>query len=154
MKDVSIERITEITPEIVDATRRLAEQLESPSQVTISEKYLQTIIDNPSAYWLMARRNNDAKYIGMAVLYMLHYPTNIRTSLENIVVDGYFRRQGIGTALCEEAKRISLEKGANSIRIAASKTNIPSNAMIEKAGFSTDYTMDHYEHWLVRGPRF
>ena len=99
MKDVSIERITEITPEIVNATRRLAEQLESPSQVTISEKYLQTIIDNPSAYWLMARRNDDAKYIGMAVLYMLHYPTNIRTSLENIVVDGYFRRQGIGTAL-------------------------------------------------------
>ncbi|MHB1864705.1 MAG: GNAT family N-acetyltransferase [Candidatus Saccharimonadales bacterium] len=154
MSEFGVERITEITAEVFEAANRLAPQLESPSQVNITEAYLQRIVDNPEYHWLMARRTDDSRLIGMACLIMLPFPTNIRTTLENVVVDKDTRQQGVGTALCEEAKRIALEQGANGIRAAAAKTNVASKSMLEKAGFPVDDVMDHYELWLKRGARF
>ncbi len=154
MSDFSIERIKEITPEVFEAANRLALQLESPSQVTITEDYLHRIVSNPEAHWLMARRTEDARFVGMAVLYILPLPTNVRTSLENIVVDEDARERGVGIALCEEAKRIALYEGANGIRAAAAKINIASQRMLESAGLPVDEVTKHYELWLRRGTRF
>jgi len=154
MTDITIERVTEVTPEVYEAATRLTPQLESPSQVTITEEYLQRIVSNPNLHWLMARRNDDSKLIGMACLYMLPFPTNIRTSLENVVVDKGSREKGVGTALCMEAKRIAEEQGANGIRAAAAISNTASRKMLEKAGFPPDDVMAHYELWLRRGARF
>jgi GNAT superfamily N-acetyltransferase len=154
MSEFSIERVTEITPEVYEAATRLAPQLGSPSQVTISEEYLQRMVDNPDYFWLMARRSEDARLIGMASLVLLPFPTNIRTALENVVVDENARLHGVGTALCEEAKKIASEQGANALRVAAVKTNDVSKRMLAKAGFPADDVVDHFELWLHRGPRF
>ena len=131
-----------------EATNRLSLQLKSPGQVTITDEYLQWIVANPDYHWLMARRIEDSRLIGMACLIMLPFPTNIRTTLENIVVDRASRQKGVGTSLCEEAKKIALLQGANSIRVAAAKSNIASKKMLEKAGFPSDDVIQHYELWL------
>ena len=154
MGELSIERVTDITPEVIEAATRLSEQLGSSDQVTISEDYLQRIVDNPDYFWLVARRHEDARIIGMASLVMVPFPTNIRTTLENIVVDKEARLKGVGTALCDVAKIIAFQNGANSVRAAAKKTNEASKGMLRKAGFPVDDVVDHFELWLYKGPRF
>jgi ribosomal protein S18 acetylase RimI-like enzyme len=150
MSEVAIERVTEITPEVFDAVNRLAPQLHSPSQVTITEEYLQRGLANPNYFWLMARRSANPRFIGMASLVMLPFPTNVRTTLENIVVDEESRGLGVGTLLCEEAKRIAFEQGANSIRAAIANTNSASRKMLENAGFPLDTVCEHFELWFEK----
>lgn len=154
MSNVLVERVTEITPEVLEAATRLTPQLESSNQVTIDEVYLQRIVDNPDNYWLMARRESDAKLIGMASLVIMPMPTNIRSSLENVVVDESARGEGAGTSLCEAAKSIADGQNVNTLRAAASKTNKASLRMLEKAGFTIDDSMHYQELSIHRGPRF
>lgn len=154
MSEVTIERITEVTPEILEAAQTLAPQLGSANQVTITADYLKRIVNNPDYYWLMARRTSDARLIGMASLVILPFPTNIRTTLENIVVDESARGNGTGTALCEEAIRIADGEKVNAIRTSIAKTNIPSQHMVEGVEFPIDEVIQHYEKELYRGPRF
>jgi len=151
---ITIERITEITSEVLEAATMLAPQLGSANQVTITEDYLQRIVRNPDNYWLMARRASDSKFIGMASLIIMPMPTNIRSSLENVVVDEAARGMGAGTALCQQALQIADEEGVNTLRAAASKTNTASLRMLEKAGFHVEDTMHYFELSIHRGPRF
>lgn len=154
MSNILIERVTEISPEIMEAATRLAPQLGSSNQVTIDEAYLKRIVENPDNYWIMARRESDAKLIGMASLVIMPMPTNIRSSLENVVVDESARGEGAGTALCEAAKSIADGQNVNTLRAAASKTNGASLRMLEKAGFSIEDSMHYLELSIHRGPRF
>lgn len=149
-----VERITEVTPEVLDAAQKLASQLGSSNQVTITAGYLRRIVRNPDHHWLMARRFSDNKLIGMASLIIMPIPTNVRSSLENLVVDESARGQGVGTILCAEAKRIADKQGVNALRAAAAKTNAASKRLLEKAGFTLENSLDYYQQSIHRGPRF
>jgi len=135
MSEVTIERVTIISDEVVVAAQLLAPQLESSNQVNIPSEYLERIISNPDSVWLMAGREADAKLIGMASLVIMPMPTNIRASLENVVVDSEARGIGAGTALCMAAKEIANEQNVNTLRAAASKNNVESQRMLRKVGF-------------------
>jgi hypothetical protein len=60
MSNFSIERITSIDDHVAEAAQRLSSQLGSSNQVSLSDKYLESILENPDSYWLMARREADA----------------------------------------------------------------------------------------------
>ncbi len=154
MSEFSIERITELTPEVLKAISKLAPQLESPSQVTLNKEYLERLVANPDCHLLMARRNQDSNLVGMAILYILPFATNIRTTLENIIVDRDAGIENVDVALCVRAQEIAKEQGANGIRTQAYRGKQSEKAMMKKAGIPTDNAMDHYERWLSRGPRF
>ena len=152
--EVTIERVTTISDEIVVAAQLLAPQLESSNQVSITSDHLERIISNPDNIWLMARRIADAKLIGMASLVIMPMPTNIRASLENVVVDSEARGVGAGIALCLAAKDIANEQNVNTLRAAASKNNTASQEMLRKAGFKVETSMDYFELSIAKGPRF
>lgn len=154
MAAVTIERVTEISEEIIDAAQLLAPQLESSNQVNITPEFLERIIDNPDNVWLMARRTADAKLIGMASLVIMPMPTNIRASLENVVVDSEARGIGAGTALCLAAKDIANEQGVNTLRAAASINNAASQKMLQKTGFELEQSLNYFELSIAKGPRF
>jgi ribosomal protein S18 acetylase RimI-like enzyme len=154
MSQVTIERVTEISEEVFEAACLLAPQLESPNQVGITTEYLERIISNPDNVWLMARRAADVKLIGMASLVVMPMPTNVRASLENVVVDSNARGIGAGTALCLAAKDIAYEQNVNTLRAAASKNNAVSQKMLKKTGFDVETSMDYFELSIIKGPRF
>jgi ribosomal protein S18 acetylase RimI-like enzyme len=152
MSDVSIERITYVDEAVMEAASRLSLQLDSSNQVTITEDYLETIILNPDSFWLMAKRN--ARFVGMASLFIMRMPTNVRSFLENVVVDEDSRGKGIGLALCSEAFAIADSQGANTLRTQAGTHNAASRAMLQKAGFKIEDYLDYYEINIHDGPRF
>lgn len=154
MSEVTIERVTTISNEILVAAQLLTPQLESPNQVSITSGYLERIISNPDNIWLMARRVADAKLIGMASLVIMPMPTNIRASLENVIVDSEARGIGAGTALCLAAKDIANEQNVNTLRAAAYENNTVSQEMLRKAGFKIETSMDYFELSIAKGPRF
>ena len=145
MNEVTIERITIISDEVIAAAQLLTPQLESTNQVNVTPDYLERIISNPDNFWLMARRDIDAKIIGMASLVIMAMPTNIRASLENVVVDRDSRRTGAGTALCSAAKIIANQQGVNTLRAAASKNNSASLRMLLREGFNIETSMNYFE---------
>jgi len=153
MTNISIERITSVDDEVLEATKRMVPQLGSSSQVEVTEAYLEGITANPDNYWLMARRAADARLIGMASLIIMRVPTNVRASLENLAVDEHARGLGVGVALCLEAKEISDGEGANTLRAMVLQQNGPSKAMLERAGFQPAKSLDYYELNIHEGPR-
>lgn len=154
MSELTIERVITISDEVVVAAQLLAPQLDSSNQVTITPDYLERIISNKDNFWLMARRAADARLIGMASLIIMPMPTNVRASLENVIVDSEARGTGAGTALCLAAKSIANEQHVNTLRAAASKNNAASLKMLQKAGFEVETNMDYFELCIVKGPRF
>jgi ribosomal protein S18 acetylase RimI-like enzyme len=154
MTEITIERITAISDEVVAAAQLLTPQLESSNQVAITAQYLERVIGNPDNIWLMARQAKDARLIGMASLVIMATPTNVRASLENVVVDSEVRGIGAGVALCMAAKVIADEQNVNTLRAAASKNNAASQRMLQKAGFDIETSMDYFELSIAKGPRF
>lgn len=154
MREFSIERITSINDSVLEAAERLTSQLGSSNQVMISKEYLESITDNPDNYWLMARRESDARFIGMASLFIMRLPTNVRSFLENVVVDEDSRGQGIGLALSRRAFEIADSQDVNTLRAQAGTQNEISRSMLQKAGFKIEDYLDYYELDIHDGPRF
>jgi len=154
MSNFSIERITSIDDHVAEAAQRLSSQLGSSNQVSLSDKYLESILENPDSYWLMARREADPRFIGMASLFIMRMPTNVRAFLENVAVDENSRGQGVGLALSATAIEIANSHNVNTLRSQAGTTNEVSQAMLTKAGFTKAEYLDYFECDIADGPRF
>lgn len=154
MSEFYIERVENIDDSVVNAAARLSKQLESSNQVTVTKEYLEKIILNPDNYWLMARRQLDAEYIGMASLFIMRTPTNVRAFLENVVVDENTREQGVGLAMSRKAFEIADAEKVNTLRAQAGVQNIASRNMLERAGFKIQDYLNYYELTIHDGPRF
>ncbi len=154
MNDFSIERITKIDDEVTEAAKRLASQLNSPNQGTITPKYLERVVSNPDLHLLMARNEDDARLVGMASLFIMAVPTNIRSSLENVVVDESARGRGIGHALHRRAFEIANEEGVNTLRTATWNQNVASKEMLAELGLEVETDLTYYEWDIQQGPRF
>ncbi len=154
MSDFSIERITKVNDEVVEAAERLALQLDSSNQGTITPTYLERVVANPDHYWLMARNEKDARLVGMASLFIMAVPTNVRSSLENVVVDESARGRGIGQALHLRAREIANEQGVNTLRTATWNQNTASKEMLKDLGLDIETDLTYYEWDIQQGPRF
>lgn len=154
MTEIIIERISEVNGEVLEAAQRLAPLLDSSNQVNLSVEYLEQVVNSPDSYWLTARKAKDTRIIGLANLIILPVLTNVRSSLECVVVDEGARGVGVGTALCAEAKKIADERGVNTLRAAASRTNTASQTMLRKFGFIVETSMDYFEYSIQKGSRF
>jgi GNAT superfamily N-acetyltransferase len=102
----------------------------------------------------MARRESDARFIGMASLFIMRLPTNVRSFLENVVVDEDSRGQGVGIALLSRAFEIADSQNVNTLRAQAGTHNKVSRSMLQKAGFKIEDYLDYFELDIHDGPRF
>ncbi len=154
----TIERISTVTPEVVEAAERLRIRLNSSNQISLTgdeyAEYLKQGLKNPDYYWLMARRTSDSKLIGMASLLIMRLPTNVRTSVENLAVDEEAGSMGIGKALYLEAEKIADANGANTMRCAAFADNGAGTGLAESVGYVLETSLNYYEKAIHEGPRF
>ncbi|MEO6987396.1 MAG: GNAT family N-acetyltransferase [Aquihabitans sp.] len=130
---VTVSIATEVTDELVDAFVRLTPQL-SRSSPAPSRDVLAEIVESPATYLLMAR-GDDGTLVGSLTLVLFRIPTGLRAWIEDVVVDGEARGQGVGEALNRFAIDVAAERGARSVDLTSRPSREAANRLYRRLGF-------------------
>ena len=131
---VVIERITDVSDEVVNAVARLVPQL-SRSAATPTREELRSIAGSPDAALLVARDETTNAITGSLTLVLVRIPTGMRAWIEDVVVDESARGRGIGEALTREAIRIAERAGARSVDLTSHPSREAANRLYRRLGF-------------------
>jgi ribosomal protein S18 acetylase RimI-like enzyme len=129
---VQIEVLSEITDEITEAFGRLLPQLSS-SAAALDRAALQTVVTAPSSTVLVARW--DGRIAGALTLVMFPIPTGLQAIIEDVVVDGTARGQGIGEKLTRAALRLAEQAGARRVDLTSRPSREAAGRLYERVGF-------------------
>ena len=129
---VTIEIAESVTPELVEAFVRLIPQLSSSSPPPSAET-LQAIIDSPVADLLVARL--DGRIVGSLTLVLFQIPTTVRAIIEDVVVDGDARGQGVGEALSLFAVERARARGVTKVDLTSRPSREAANRLYQRLGF-------------------
>ena len=129
---VTVEVLTEVTDEVVEAFAHLVPQL-SATTVPPDRAALEAIVSSPAATLLIARA--DGQIVGTLALVMFPIPTGLRAWIEDVVVDESARGRGIGEALSLEALRLARAAGARTVDLTSRPSRAAAGRLYEKVGF-------------------
>lgn len=131
---VTVEVATEVTPELVEAFRRLTPQLSSSSPAP-SEGDLAGVVGSATTALLMAR-SETGELCGTLTLCAFRIPTGVRAWIEDVVVDQGARGQGVGDALTAAALAEARRRGARTVDLTSRPSREAANRLYERAGFT------------------
>ena len=129
---VQIEVLSEITDEVTEAFGRLLPQL-STSAAALDQAALQTVVAAASSTVLVARW--EGRIAGALTLVMFPIPTGLQAIIEDVVVDGAARGQGIGELLTREALRLAQQAGARRVDLTSRPSRQAAGRLYERVGF-------------------
>ena len=129
---VVVEKVSEVTDEIVDAFRLLIPQLSS-SNPPPSAGELRDIIESPGSTLFVARV--DGRIVGSLTLVTFRIPTGLRAWIEDVVVDESSRGHGAGEALNKSALDDALSRGAVTVDLTSRPSREAANRLYSKLGF-------------------
>jgi ribosomal protein S18 acetylase RimI-like enzyme len=132
MASIEIEEMLSITPVVTHAVAELVRQLSSSAKVP-SKNELEQIVHSPATVVLAARTSE--KIVGMLTLVIFRIPTGVRGIIEDVVVDEFYRGQGIAEALTREALARSEAAGARTVDLTSRPTREAANSLYQKLGF-------------------
>ena len=130
---VNVELITEVTAELQAAMKRLVPQLTVRKPPTEAE--LLALVHSEGSSLVVAR-GDDRAIVGMACVSVYRVPTGIRAIIEDVVVDGEARGQGIGEALTRQCLNIARLKGAAAVTLTSNPARDAANRLYLRMGFS------------------
>lgn len=96
-------------------------------------KELDQIIASGNCKLLVAMDNN--KVVGSLTVVLFTIPMGRRARIEDLVVDGPARGQGIGKSLVRQAIAIAREQGADGINLTSGPKRRDANRLYRKMGF-------------------
>ena len=136
---MTVEIVTESSPEIVEAMERLIPQL-SRSAAPLTPEQCEEFIAQEGVYLFVfrpANRAEDGTYpiLGMLTLATFSIPTGLRAWVEDVVVDSQARGQGAGRALVEAAVAHAGELGARTVDLTSRPSREAANRLYRRAGF-------------------
>ena len=130
---VTVEVVTEVTAELVEAFGRLVPQLSSSSPPP-SVAELAEMVGSPSTTLFVAR-SEDGTIAGTLTLCTFRIPTGVRAWIEDVVVDDAARGQGVGKVLTlaavDEARRL----GARTVDLTSRPSREAANRLYRGLGF-------------------
>ncbi|MGW0637386.1 GNAT family N-acetyltransferase [Nocardia salmonicida] len=129
---LTVDTLTEVDDEIVDAVDRLLSQL-SPTATRLDRDALVRLVSAESTTVLFARSGD--RIVGMLSLVMFPIPSGLRARVEDVVVDDSARGQGIGAILIEEAKSRAAGAGARTLDLTSRASRSAANRLYERLGF-------------------
>ncbi|NPV86879.1 MAG: GNAT family N-acetyltransferase [Anaerolineae bacterium] len=144
MNASSVETVTEITDDLVEAFRLLMPQL-SPNTAPPNKAELTAILHSGCTTLLVAR-DCQGKIIGTLALAIFRTPTGIHSWIEDVVVDEAARGQGIGKALTQSAITLAKEKGAKSVNLTSHPRRQAANRLYQRMGFQQRETNVYILH--------
>ena len=128
-----IELVTEADNELYEAFQRLVPQLTNNNPPPSLSQLHDLVRDTSST--LMVARNDQNQLVGALTLAVYHVPTGIRSIIEDVIVDGSARGQGIGEALMRRAIELAKEKGAGNISLTSNPLRESANRLYLRVGF-------------------
>ncbi len=132
---IEVSEATAVDDDLVAAFARLIPQLSS-SNPPPAAAALQTIVDAPDTYLLVARdADNDGFVVGSLTLVTFWIPTGLRAWIEDVVVDGDVRRSGAGRALTLAALDKARQLGVTTVDLTSRPSRESANAMYVNLGF-------------------
>jgi ribosomal protein S18 acetylase RimI-like enzyme len=137
---MTVERVTEVTDELVAAFERLIPQLSSsnppPTPAEINE-----MVMSPATVLLIARDpNRRNEIIGALTLALFRIPTGLRAWIEDVIVDTSCRGRGIGEGLCMAAIEHAREAGATTVDLTSRPSREAANRLYQRIGFEQRVT--------------
>jgi len=134
------------TPELLAALNELLPQLSSSARpVTMDE--LGEMIASDASRVLVAE--HEGAIVGSLTLVVFRIPTGVRAWIEDVVVDGNVRGQGVGDRLNRFALEVAYAAGAKTVDLTSRPTRVAANALYQKLGFVARDT-NIYRHDQLR----
>lgn len=130
---MQIEIITEATEELFEAFQRFVPQLTNNNPPP-SLNDLSALVRDAASTLMIARDENEL-IVGALTLAVYRVPTGIRSVIEDVIVDGSARGQGIGEALMRRAIELAREKGAGNISLTSNPMREAANKLYVRVGF-------------------
>lgn len=129
---MSVEEITEVTDELVEAIDSLIPQLSSSSKPLTREE-VEQFVGQESVYLFAYRAKG--RILGMLTLATFIIPTGHRGIIEDVVVDADARGTGAGSDLVEAALQKGRDLGLRNIDLTSRPTREAANRLYRRCGF-------------------
>lgn len=128
-----IEKATEASEELTAAMARLVPQLSS-SNPAPTRGQLAEMVGSPATTLLVARDERGA-IVGSLTLALFRIPTGLRAWIEDVIVDGSQRGQGLGEALTRHALQVAKDAGATTVDLTSRPSREAANRLYQRVGF-------------------
>ena len=128
----TVEIAQHVDDELVDAFAYLIPQLSSSNQPP-SREHLAEMVQSPATLVLIARV--DGRIAGSLTLAMFRIPTGLRAWIEDVVVDGEARGNGVGEALNLRAIEEARKRGAVTVDLTSRPSREAANRLYQRLGF-------------------
>jgi ribosomal protein S18 acetylase RimI-like enzyme len=132
--DIIIEQVKQFSSEIADAIRKFAPQFGQNYQL-FTDDSLKEMVNSPQCYIFIARYQPTKQIAGMIMenVYRTFY---IRKAyVEELFVDGDFRKMGIGTKLMQKVVENAKKNNAAYVDFTSKPDRIEGNSLYAKLGF-------------------
>jgi len=130
---MTIEIVTSVTPELVEAFATLLPQ-QSPGARHPTADQLTAVVERPGNTVLVARDEHGV-IVGTLTLMILLTPGATFGFVEDVVVDAAARGRGIGEALVRECLRLAGEQGARRIELHSGNHRQAAIRLYQRVGF-------------------
>jgi len=120
-----------VDDELVAAFASLIPQLSSSSPPTAEQ--LAEIVASPDSVLYLARL--DGRIVGSLTLAFYRIPTGLKAWIEDVVVDGSARGQGVGEALNTAAIDEARRRGAKNVSLTSRASRESANRLYQRLGF-------------------
>jgi GNAT superfamily N-acetyltransferase len=129
-----IQAVTNLTPEVQEALRRLLPQL-NPRLAAPDAERLRRLLEDPDVVLLIAR--DGVQIVGTTTVIVYTTPFWIKARLDEVVVDASARGRGVGEALVRAALDIGRERGAQVAELQSGRgpTREAAHRLYERLGF-------------------
>lgn len=133
---IKIYEITEMSQKVFDAFEKLIPQLSSSAKIPTWEE-LEDLIASKASIVLAAVDDEDPeeKILGTMTLVVFRIPTGVRAWVEDVVVDGAARGQGIGEKLIRTSIERAKAEGAKTIDLTSRPTRVEAHRLYKRCGF-------------------
>lgn len=135
---VSVEEVSAVTPEVIDALARLVPQLSSSSPPPGAAE-LDDIVSSAASVLFVAREAAGT-VVGSLTLALFRVPTGLRAWIEDVVVDESARGAGAGEALVVAAVNRAQAQGAKSVDLTSRPSREAANRLYQRLGFEVRTT--------------
>ena len=133
-----VEECESVDDELVQAMRDLIPQLSSSSPPPSHEE-LAEIVGSDATHLLVARDGDGpglgGRIVGSMTLAVFRIPTGVRAWVEDVVVDGDARGQGVGETLNLAALEVAGRRGARTVDLTSRPSREAANRLYRRIGF-------------------
>jgi ribosomal protein S18 acetylase RimI-like enzyme len=133
-----VEECESVTDELVEAMAGLIPQLSSSSPPPTAEE-LSEIVGSDATHLLLARDGDGpglgGRIVGSMTLAVFRIPTGVRAWIEDVVVDGDARGQGVGESLNRAALDVAARRGARTVDLTSRPSREAANRLYQRIGF-------------------